>query len=150
MECLDHEIKRVRTKNEQLWVKITSLRSAQSPLSMTQATYSPVTGTGVPPRAQYMSPVPSSVPLPGHYSPNVVPHGMAASQAASSGQNGHMPVYGYVEPLPDHQYHGSAQQAGGMALFWPPNVMQLGPPLAQGTDIQSQPVVTTTVMMTYS
>ncbi len=125
------------------------LKNASQPATGTEATYQPPAGAGVPPGTPYGSPIPSHAQMIGHFSPNIPPYGMAAAQAAYAGPGGQAQSYGSPQQLPQppmHQFQGSPQlQHVAMNLFRPPVEQQQESPLAQGTEAQSQAVVSTLV-----
>ncbi len=59
--------------------ELKGLKNAPPPAAATQATYTPVVGSGVPTGAPYGSPVLSQAQMLGHFSPSVPPYGMAAA-----------------------------------------------------------------------
>ncbi len=120
MERLDCEVKRLQAENEQLRGELGALKTAPQPMATTQATYFPVTGMGMRTGSQYGSPFPSSLIPPGQFALGAIPYQMAANQAASPGQIGHVPGYTYMQPPRAHQFQGSPQQQGGMAMLQPP------------------------------
>ena len=91
----------------------------------------------MPPRSQYGSLVPSSAALMGQFSPGVAQYGTAVTPTASPGQIGHVSGYFCLQPSLAHQYQGSPQQPGGMAMFRPPAGMSQGPSQPQGVEAQT-------------
>ncbi len=147
VDRLGNEVKRLQPGKDQLHSELKGIKNAQPPMAVTQATYPPVVGTGVPPGKQYVSPLQSHAQMLGQYSPSVVQYRMAAPQAALSGQGGQALRYGSPQPPPAHQYQGSLQQQANMALFRPPVGLQEESPMAQGSEVLSQAIVSPPVTM---
>ncbi len=142
VDRLGQEVKQLQSEIDQLWGELKCIKDAQTPMALPQATYPLAPGTGVSPGQQYGSPVPSNAAIFGQFSPNLMQYGIAARQAASHSQVGQALSYGYPPLQLTHQYQGSLQQQGGIAMFRPSAGLQQGPSVAQGTEAQSPAVVT--------
>ncbi len=152
IDRLGREIKRLnserdglKSEKDKLKAELKQLEDASQSATVTQATYPPPAGTGVPPGTPYGSPLPSHAQMLGHFSPNIPPYGMAAAQAAYAGPGGQVQGYGSPQQPPQppaHQFQGSPQlQHVAMNLFRPPAEQQQESPLAQSSDVPSQAVV---------
>lgn len=81
VDCLGNEVKWLQPDKDQLWDELKSIKDAQVQMTVTKATYSPASGTGVPPVYGYGSPLPSHATMLGQFSPNVMQYEVAAAQA---------------------------------------------------------------------
>ncbi len=153
IDCLGEEIKRLnserdwlKSEKDKLEAELKQLKHAPQSATITQATYPPPVGTGVPPGTPYGSPgLLSQVQMLGHFTPNLQPYGVAAY----AGPGGQVQVYGSPEPQPPppgHQFQGSPQlQHVAINLFRTPVDQQQESPLAQSADVPSQAIVSAPV-----
>ena len=156
IDRLGKEIKRLtsekdglRSEKDKLEAELKELKSAPQSANIPQAAYPPPMGSGAPPGSPYGLALLSHAQMLGHYSPNIPPYGLAATQAAYAGPGGQAQSYGSPQQPPQppmHQFQGSPQlQHVAMNLFRPPVEQQQESPLAPGTEAQSQAVVSTPV-----
>ncbi len=101
IERLGEEIKRLnsernglKSEKDKVEAELKQLKDASQSATVSQATYPPPMGIGVPAGTPYGSPLPSHAQMLGHFSPNVPPYVMAAAQAAYAGPGGQAQVYG--------------------------------------------------------
>ncbi len=146
---LGGEISSLNSEKDMLTKELQDLKSAPPPAASFPATYPPPVGAGVPPGPPYGSLISSQVQMLGHFSPNIPPYRMSATQAAYAGPGGQAQSYGspqHPPPPPAHQYQGSPQaQQVAINLFQPPVGLRPESPLAQGSNGLSQAVVFTLV-----
>ena len=149
IKWLNSERDGLKSEKDKLEAELKQLKDASQSATVTQATYPPPVGTGVPPGTPYGSPGLSQAQMLGHFSPNLQPYGMAAAQAAYAGPGEQAQVYGSPQPQPPppgHQFQGSPQlQHVAMNLFRPPVEQQQESPLAQSSDASSQAVASAPV-----
>ncbi len=97
---LNSEKDRLISEKDKLAAELQRLKDAPQPATTTQATYPPPVGSGVPPGTLYGSPGLSQVQKLGHFSPNVPPYGLAATQAAYAGSGGQAQGFGSPQQQP--------------------------------------------------
>ncbi len=142
------EREELRSNKDKLEAEVQRLKDASQPTPTSQATYPLPAGSGVPPGSTYGATLPSHAQMLGQYSPNFQPYGMAATQVAYAGPGGQAQSYGLPQQpsILAHQFQGSPQaQQVAMNLFRPAVGQQQIFPLAQGSDVSSQAIISTPV-----